>query len=361
MAKRRDYYADVEDIELPSKRKSSSNSRKRKKKNKKKKLIIIIIIEIILILAFIAFFFIKGKFDKINKYDLDKDNLNVTDLGLKDYYNIAVFGIDARDNELEKNTRSDSIMLLSINTKTDDVKITSFYRDTCVYVEGHDYTKLCHAYAYGGPELAISTLNDNFDLDITDFVTLNFTAVADAINLLGGVEVDVTEKEVASVNKYGKEVARVSNGEFTPIKGAGKQTLDGYQAVGYSRIRKIDSDFNRANRQRTVVSAMLDKMKKSDLSTINNICDEILPKILTNLETGQILSLLKDAMSYNISDSEGFPYEKTTGYIGKGSYVFPVDLSKNVVDLHKKLFDTDKYEPTEDVKKYSSYISQYTK
>lgn len=352
-----DYYDDdIDDIELPTKR--SQKGKRSKKKKKTRRLIIIILVEFLLIAGLLIYLFVSNKLGKINRYDVDTQKLDITDLGLKDYYNIAVFGVDSRDAELQEGTRSDSIMLVSINTKSDEVKLTSFYRDTYSYIEGHDYTKLCHAYSYGGAELAIRTLNDNFDLDITKFVTVNFNCVANAIDSLGGIEIDVTEKEVSSVNKYGSEVARVSGKDYKEITSAGKQTLDGCQAVGYARIRKIDDDFTRTSRQRTVVNAMLTKMKQSDFSTINNIFDQILPEMLTNLESTEMLSILKDAMSYNIVDSEGFPYNKTTGYIGRGSYVIPTDLYGDVITLHKNLFGTDNYVPTEDVKKYSDHVKE---
>lgn len=355
MSKKEKYYDNYDDIELPAKK---TAKRKKKKKRKKRliRTIIVIIIEIILLILIGFFIFIKGKLGQISRYELDSNNLNVTDLGLKDYYNIAIFGVDARDDELEHNTRSDTIMLVSIDTKSGEIKLTSFYRDTYVYIEGHDYTKLGHAYSYGGPELAISTLNDNFDLDITNFVTVNFTAVADAIDLLGGVEIDVKEKEIDSLNKYGREVAKVAGREYTSVTAAGMQTLDGFQAVGYSRIRKIDSDFVRTSRQRDVVDAMFSKVKASDLSTINSIFDKLSPEILTSLSDKEILSLIKNIASYNITESDGFPYNTTTKTLSKISYVLPTDLYEDVKELHLNIFGIQNYTPTSDVENYSSYI-----
>ena len=340
---------EIDEIELPEKKHN-------KKKKKTLKVLIFIIIEIVLLIILIPLLFGKLKLDKIKKYGLDNEKLNITDLKLDDYYNIVVFGIDARDDELEKNTRSDSMILVSINTKTDEIKLTSFYRDTCVYVEGHGYTKLCHAYSYGGPELAIATLNDNFDLNIEDFITVNFTAVAESIDLLNGVEINVKEKEIKSLNKYGKEVADIYGKDFKKIESAGLQTLDGCQAVGYSRIRKIDSDFVRTSRQRTVIDAMFKKIKTTDFSTVNDIFDEVSSKMLTSMSNEELLAIMKDALSYEITESDGFPYKNKTGYIKKKSYVIPDNLEDNVIQLHEKLFGTANYQPTDDVIEYSEYL-----
>lgn len=352
------YYDGIDDVKLPTKKRSKKNGKNSKKK-KYKKLRILIIVEIIILILLLIALFIKSKFDKIERYELNKNNLNITDLGLKDFYNICVFGVDSRDGELDKNVRSDTMMLVSINTKTKDIKLTSFYRDTYAHIEGHDFTKLGHAYSYGGPELAISTLNDNYDLDISNFVTVNFTAVANAIDLLGGVEINVEQREIDSVNKYGREVAKVNNdlNGYVNITYAGKQTLNGYQAVGYSRIRKIDSDLNRTSRQRTVVNAMFSKVKASDFSTINKMIDELSPQILTSLSNAELLSILKDIATYNISDSEGFPYNTAFKSINGASFVVPSDLNNDIIKLHSTVFGLDNYELTTDAKNYCDHIT----
>ncbi len=357
MSRRDSFYDEVDDIELPQKR--NSKKRSRKKKKKMRKFIFFIIIEIIVLLLLLGAWYIKSKLDKKQTYNLDNEKLKITPLDLDDYENILVFGVDARDDALKSGTRSDTMMLVSIDKKNGEIKLTSFYRDTYVYMEYDGqtkYDKLGHAYSYGGPELALATINDNFDLDISQFVTVNFTSVANAINLLGGVEIDVSEKEVDSVNKYGREVAKVSGKEYTPISGAGKQLLDGYQAVGYSRIRKIDSDFVRTNRQRTVVNAMFEKTKQSDFSTINKMLDELMPQVLTNLSNGDIVSLVKKVMSYDITQGDGFPYNPTIKTVNKASCVLPTDLYQDVIELHEKVFDMEDYKPTDDVVTYSDHI-----
>ena len=343
--------------------------RQRKKRLKRKKIIrrrIIAFIIFLLILTIGAItLYIMDKLNKINYKDIDRDNLYTVDLDLEDYYNILVFGVDSRADELEKNTRSDTMILVSINTKTKEIKLTSFYRDTYVQIEGHNYNKLGHAYSYGGATLALSTFNKNFDLDIDTYVTVNFTSVANAINMLGGVEIDVKEAEIPYINKYGEEIARINNYKYTNVTSSGKITLDGYQAIGYSRIRKLgNGDFERTNRQRTVLNAMFAKVKSSDLSTINDMLDEILPQVLTNMDNQTILALAMDCFSYEITESSGFPYNLKTGYVGKAAMVLPNTLYDNVAELHNRLFKEETgtdYVPTDTVEEISNHINQYIK
>lgn len=149
------------------------------------------------------------------------------DANIKNYTNIALFGVDSRANDLRKNTRSDSIIVASINNKTHDVKLVSIYRDTYVKIHDHGCTKVNHAYAYGGPDLAVNTLNKNFDLNIKDFVTVNFSALTNVIDELGGVELTIKKEELKWVNAYGHDVAKINGQKYTKIKHPGKQTVTG--------------------------------------------------------------------------------------------------------------------------------------
>lgn len=347
----------------------NESPRARKKRLRRKKIIRRRIFAVLILLLFVLIagivLFIMDKLNKINYKDVDRDNLYTVDLDLEDYYNVLVFGVDSRADELEKNTRSDTMILVSINTKTKEIKLTSFYRDTYVQIDGHDYNKLGHAYSYGGATLALSTFNKNFDLDLDTYVTVNFTSVANAINMLGGVEVEVKEAEIPHINKYGGEIARINGCKYTNVTTHGKITLDGYQAIGYSRIRKLgNGDFERTNRQRAVLNAMFAKLKKSDLSTINDMLDEILPQVLTNMDNKTILALAKDCLSYEITESTGFPYNLKTGYVGKAAMVLPNTLHDNVIELHNRLFKSETgtdYIPTSTVEEISTHISQYIK
>ena len=264
------------------------------------------------------------------------------------YRNIALFGVDSRANDLRKNTRSDSIIVASINNKTHDVKLVSIYRDTYVKIHDHGCTKVNHAYAYGGPDLAVNTLNKNFDLNIKDFVTVNFSALTNVIDELGGVELTIKKEELKWVNAYGHDVAKINGQKYTKIKHPGKQTVTGVQATGYCRVRYTKGgDFTRAERQRTVLQAIFAKAKKSSPTALISAMNKIFPQIYTSLSTSDILSLMKYLPFYEIGDQQGFPY-KLSCHRGRDGiyYDFPTTLVSNVKKLHKELFGTDNYEPS---------------
>ena len=225
------------------------------------------------------------------------------DANIKNYTNIALFGVDSRANDLRKNTRSDSIIVASINNKTHDVKLVSIYRDTYVKIHDHGCTKVNHAYAYGGPDLAVNTLNKNFDLNIKDFVTVNFSALTNVIDELGGVELTIKKEELKWVNAYGHDVAKINGQKYTKIKHPGKQTVTGVQATGYCRVRYTKGgDFTRAERQRTVLQAIFAKAKKSSPTALISAMNKIFPQIYTSLSTSDILSLMKYLPFYEIGD-----------------------------------------------------------
>ena len=225
------------------------------------------------------------------------------DANIKNYTNIALFGVDSRANDLRKNTRSDSIIVASINNKTHDVKLVSIYRDTYVKIHDHGCTKINHAYAYGGPDLAVNTLNKNFDLNIKDFVTVNFSALTNVIDELGGVELTIKKEELKWVNAYGHDVAKINGQKYTKIKHPGKQTVTGVQATGYCRVRYTKGgDFTRAERQRTVLQAIFAKAKKSSPTALISAMNKIFPQIYTSLSTSDILSLMKYLPFYEIGD-----------------------------------------------------------
>ena len=218
----------------------AQNTKKKSSQKTKKKKHFLYFIEIILLLILIPFAFFYYTLGKIPTYDMDDSAIEenqYSDANIDGYTNIALFGVDSRANELTKNTRTDCIIIASINNKTKDVKLASIYRDTYVYIADHGYTKLNHAYAYGGPELSLSTLNKNFDLNVKDFVTINFSALANVIDALGGVDIDITKEELKYVNAYAKDVARINGTTVEKIKKPGLQTLSGTQATGYCRVR----------------------------------------------------------------------------------------------------------------------------
>lgn len=274
------------------------------------------------------------------------------------YTNVALFGIDSRSGELEIGTRSDCIIVASLNNKTKEIRMISVYRDTILDIKDGQLQKCNAAYSFGGPTQAINMLNKNLDLDIQDYATVDFAAIANAIDLLGGIEIDLKPEEIAPLNKFVKETARVAGKKAHTVSEAGLQQLDGVQATTYARIRSTaGGDFTRTERQRLVIEKIAEKAQQSDLATINKIIDELFPTIKTSFSATEILSYAKDFMKYKIGDSSGFPFDKTTATIsGLGSIVIPVDLDTNVQELHKFLYDKEGYQPSSEVQAISGAI-----
>lgn len=354
----RRYDDDWENMPLKSQKKTAVKNKKKRRKKRRMKFILFFEFLLIILLGITAFVFFQ--ISKIPTYEMD-DNLiqenAFSDENISNYTNILLFGVDSRANELTEATRTDSIMVLSLNKKTKDITLTSLYRDTYVYIDEHGYTKLNHAYAYGGPELAINTVNKNFDLNIHDFVTVNFSAVSNMVDALGGVEIDITEEELDYVNAYGKDVAKINGHKYKKIPGTGLQTLNGDQATGYCRVRYTKGgDFTRAERQRTVLQAVVKKAKSSNITTLYSLLNEMLPQIYTSLSSTDILRYSTGIFSYNINQAEGFPYDNATPTINGASVVVATSLSSNVSKMHEQLFGTANYEPSETVQKYSNEI-----
>ena len=326
-----------------------------------------IIILILIILAIIAvasgYFFIRGKLDQMQQVDIDENNLNVSATvaeNLSGYRNIAIYGVDSRDSELGEGNRSDCIIIASINNDTKEIKLISVYRDTYVDIDGYGLDKITHAYSYGGPELALKTLNENLDLNVTEFVTVNFDAVADAVNALGGVEINIQADEIDYLNSYLAETSRVTGLETEEITETGLQTLDGVQAVAYSRIRYTEGgDYRRTERMRTVIEAMFEKLQTKSLGEINDLADQILPEVYTNIEPNEIISLAPTIIQYEISDSIGWPYD-VRGITTDRWYSVPVTLEENVKQLHEEAFGEENYTPSEAVQEISDRIESET-
>jgi LCP family protein required for cell wall assembly len=255
-------------------------------------------------------------------------------------------------------------MIASINNETGDIKLCSVYRDTYLNLSNDRYTKCNAAYAEGGPMQAISMLNMNLDMDISDFITIGFRGLTDVVDALGGVEIDVTEDEITWINGYGETMGQELKLDYKPVESAGRQTLNGLQATAYCRVRYTKGDdFRRAERQRTVLMACIEKAKGMDYSTIEKVANKAFGETYTSFDLKEILDLLKNAPKYNVVDNNGFPEEsmRGTGTIGKkGSCVVPKDLASNVKWLHQFLFDDSSYEVSPDVQKYSDKIKSDT-
>ncbi len=335
-----------------------------RKKRKRYKAILITII-IILLLILLVFLWIGNKMGKMHRVTIPDEDItqnSFNDDNIEGYWNIAIFGVDSRTNELINGTRSDSIIIASMDKKTKDVKLVSVYRDTFADIEGEGFKKINSAYASGGPQLAMSTLNRMLDLDIKDFVTVNFAAVTELVNQMDGVEITIEDDEIAALNKNIKDCNGLNKTKSPLIKKAGTYTLDGTQALAYSRIRKTSgSDFRRTQRQRTVIMAVLTKAKASSLTTLNSVMDTMLPMVATDLSSMDILSLLKDIFSVEITEDAGFPFEKKGATINGASVVLATDLEADVIKLHHTLFTTEEYTPSSTVKDISAKLKQYNK
>lgn len=348
---------------------SRRNSRDKRKnqqravihRKKMRRRIILLVVEIILLAVLGAAAYAMSKLDKMDYQTVNEKNLEIYhDTG--DYTNIALFGLDARDGTVGAGNLSDCIMIASIDNKTSEVKIISVYRDTLTQQQDGTYEKANAAYSFGGPEEAIALLNRNFDLDIRKYMSVNFNALADVIDLLGGVEIDLTDEEVYWCNGYCTETSKVVGRETTELTAPGLQTLDGIQAVSYARIRYAGNgtDFERTGRQRIVLNEIVKKAKSASLPTLNKIIDEVLPQVSTNLSTSDFVGLAASAAKYEIVEMAGFPFDVTTSsnIIGLfGDYVVPIGFADNVRQLHERLFGEADYQVSEKVLSIDSDVA----
>lgn len=327
-------------------------------------LILLIAIIIIVVVTFTTIYIcLNKKLDKIDYVDLQRTDVYIdenVDNTLSDYRNIALLGIDARSDTFSAGNRSDCIMIVSINQKTGDVKIASVYRDTYLSINGYGLDKVNHAYSFGGPALAITTLNKNLDLNISEFVAVNFDTVRTAVDSVGGVTISLDSQEVKYINGYINALNSQFGTSSSNINSAGTYTLDGVQALAYSRIRYTDGgDYKRTERMRDVLMAVFNKAKSLGVGELNNLADIILPHISTNINKNEIINMIPKITQYNVVDNFGWPYE-TKGITKDRWYGVPVDLETNVSDLHAQLFGQENYEPSSTVKEISQNIIDNT-
>lgn len=344
-------------------RKMTKKQRAQLRKKKQRKRILILIIELVLLAALGVAAYAVFQLDKLDYTPLEEEKLEVyKDTGA--YTNIALFGLDSREGELDGDVRSDCIMIASINNDTFEVKVVSVFRDTLMQQEDGTYDKANAAYSYGGPQEAVALLNRNLDLDIRNYMSVNFNALADVIDLLGGIELDLTEEEVFWTNGYCTETKKVVGRETTDLTTPGLQTVDGIQAVSYSRIRyTAGDDFKRSERQRIVLEQVMKKAKTASLGTLNRIVDEVFPQVSTSLSSSDLLSIAANVARYQIGEMSGYPFDVTTteSVIGmEGSYVTAIGFADNVKQLHKFLFDADNYEPSDKVEFINNEIIYLT-
>lgn len=278
------------------------------------------------------------------------------------YWTIAVFGVDSRDGNLEKGALSDVEMIASINKKTGEIRLVSVFRDSYLRISDQedDYDKINEAYFKGGHEQAVQALERNLNLKIDDYTTFNWKAVVDAINVLGGVDIEISDKEFAYINSFITETVNSTGVGSYQLDHSGMNHLDGVQAVAYARLRLMDTDFNRTERQRKVLGQAMEKAKSSDFKTLRTLVGAVYPEISTSIGVDDILTMAKGARKYYIGQTSGFPFSHQEMKIGKKSCVIPTTLESNVIQLHTFLYDQESYDAPSSVREISNYIAQKT-
>lgn len=348
-----------------------SKKRRRKKKRSVRKKIILFVFEILLLLVVLGVLWVYNstlgqvEFEDglsnseagINE-DIDEDVLK----NMHGYLNVALFGLDNRSNGSYNEGNSDCIMIASLNYDTKEVQIVSVYRDTYLSSGNGKYTKANAAYANGGAKRAVAMLNSNFDLDITKYICVDWKALVDAIDDIGGIDLNITKAEKNEINFLIPEVDGTTGYSTPYLSDQGMQHLNGTQATCYARIRNTSGDdFLRASRQRIVLQAMLDKAKQSDLASLTNMCKSIMSQISTNFTAAEIIQYASAITQYEMKETTGFPFELTTMNLSStGDTVIPIDLAQNVSELHQFLFNETDYQVSDTVQSVSDKIAKKT-
>ena len=343
-------------------RRLALEEKRRAKKKKRRRRIGMLVAEVIILSVLCVFAYATVKMDKLDFNFLDEDKLEVyKDTG--PYTNIALFGLDAREGEsIESGVRSDSMMIASINNETNEVKVVSIFRDTLLKQQDGTFDKANAAYSYGGPQEAIALLNRNLDLDIKNYMSVDFKALSDVIDALGGMELELTAEEVVHMNNYCVETSEVTGKDYERIEPevAGTYHLNGVQATSYARIRATaGGDYKRAERQRLVIEKIVEKAQKANLKTLDKIIDVVFPQVSTSFSSKDLIGIAANALSYQLGETQGFPYsiadtDVVDGY--EGSYVVPSDFDGDVKKLHEFLFNEKDYQVSDTVKEISHEI-----
>lgn len=358
-----------------AKKKNLTDRQKRVRRRRRRNTLsrVMFALEIIVLVVLMGGLFVYAKLGKLNHETINEEELDVNESVtenqvMKGYTTIALVGIDSRDDKLKSDWNSDTMIIASINNDTKKVKLVSVYRDTYLCLgededENNSYGLANSAYCTGGAKKMINMLNKNLDMNISDFVTVNFQAVAETVELLGGIDVEMKKEEVIHLNNYCVETSEVTGMDYTPLEEIeGVHHLNGVQAVAYARIRKTSgNDFRRAARQREVIYRIVEKAKNSSIATLNTVLDKIFPMIYTSLTEKEILSMGMNMLSYDIEDQTGFPFDHLYGDTVKEAMdgvdcVLPITLESNVIKLHEFLYPEDSYVPSNEVKTYSQEI-----
>ena len=347
---------------------SAYERRKRRKKHPIRNFFLAILL-LALLLAGGTLLYLRSRLQTVNSVELEdvlQSSISMQvqqDEAMAGYQNIALFGVDSREQDLlSGDNRSDAIMVCSINKKTGKIKLVSVYRDTLLDIGGGEMRKCNAAYAFGGPQQAVAMLNRNLDLNITDFVTVGFEGLADTIDALGGIDLEITEEEMEYMNSYMDDMYYEIGTEYDEVTDYGMQHLSGIQATAYCRIRyTAGDDFKRAERQRTVLALTLQKAREANLLQLIAAANAALGKTATSLSSGELFMFILRAKGMDLTDSTGFPTEEDRIFatINGESCVVPYYLTTNVRKLHETLFGEEDYESSPTVGEINDIINSY--
>ncbi len=372
-SRRRDGVIELEvDARQVSGRGSGSAPTPKKKPSKTRRRVITMIVAECFALLFIGCYgFFARRWNMIQRVDdwvpeeIENPNFSV-DLPQyekqKGHWGIYIFGVDSRGTNVGKGTNADVNIICDIDHDSGEIRLVSVFRDTYLNInENGSYNKINQAYFEGGPTTAAKMLNKNLDLNISDFVTFNWKAVADGINILGGVDMELSKAEFYYINSFITETAEATGIYSEQLTHAGMNHLNGVQAVAYGRLRLMDTDFARTERQRKVIQAAFEKAKQADLATLNELTLALFPQVATSVDIHDLLSLVGDVGKYHIGETGGFPFARGDKNMGKkGACVIPQTLETNVKELHAFLYGEEDYVLSDTVQTLSAKISSDT-
>ena len=326
--------------------------------------ILVFLIIMILAAGATAFAYISSKWNKVEKKKLDAQDLSINheiehESG---FLNVALFGLDSRDDDKGVGNRSDTMIIASLNKETGEIKLVSVYRDTLLELGDGSYNKANAAYSFGDAEAAVALLNRNLDLDVEKYISCTFKALVLAIDAVGGMDIDVKKEEINYLNGYQVEIIKATGIGSLAVEKPGRQHLNGTQATAWARIRYTDGgDFTRTERQREVLTKLGEKLKKCDVKTLNKIVNKVFPEVKTNLKLKEVLSYVPKVSHYAIGETMGFP--KTTSFTNLediGSCVIAEDFENDVIAVHKFLFGQDtEYAGSDVIRSIAAKILDY--
>lgn len=363
---------------------------KKKKRHLGRKILFGFEILVLLLLVGILFLYtqINKRMDKLDFTQTQDDQevqINDTVAGsevLSGYTNIALFGVDKRTEDEGMYGNSDTAIIASINNDTKEVRLVSLYRDTYMRVDEDEYgngiyNKCNSAYLRGGPVQAINMMNTNMDLDIQNYVSVNFSAMATVVDCLGGLDIPMSYEEIEHMNNHCVETSEQTGLGYTPIEKPdpapddqsqiiGTYHLNGVQVTAYCRIRQTASgDQGRTERQRKVLDMLATKAKSASFGTLSDIVDQVFPLIQTNFSKSELVKLGMSILDYNMGENTGFPVDYVMGAdlttpVTGLDCIIPTTLETNVKYLHEFLFSDEDYQPSETVTIRSDFVVDRT-